>query len=163
MAIYAFLRNLHKFMKVSIEDIKKLREKTNISVAECKKALEETNGDFEKALEILKKKGSEIIEKKKDRATKEGLIGSYLHQNGKIAAIVKVTCESDFVARNEVFKNFVHDLAMQVAAMDPQNIEELEKQVFIKDAKKTIRQLIEETVAQVGENIKIEDFKRLEI
>lgn len=150
-------------MKVSIEDIKKLREKTNISISECKKALEEAKGDFDKAFEALKKKGAELIEKKKGRETKEGLIGAYLHQNGKIAAIVKVSCESDFVARNEVFKNFVHDIAMQVAAMDPKDVEELESQIFIKDAKKTIKNLLEETVAQLGENIKIEDFKRLEI
>lgn len=150
-------------MKVSIEDIKRLREKTNISVAECKKALEEAGGDFNKAFEILKKRGAELIEKKKERETRDGLIGAYLHQNGKVAAIVKVTCESDFVARNEVFKNFVHDVAMQIAAMDPQDVEELENQIFIKDAKKTIKNLIEETVAQLGENIKIEDFKRLEI
>lgn len=150
-------------MEISIEDIKKLRAQTNISISDCKKALEEAGGDFGKALEILKKRGAELLEKKKERETKEGLIGTYLHQNGKIAAIVKITCESDFVARNEIFKNFVHDIAMQIAAMDPKDVEELKNQIFIKDAKKTIQDLIEETINQLGENIKIEEFQRLEI
>lgn len=150
-------------MEISIEDIKKLRAQTNISISDCKKALEEAGGDFDKALEILKKRGAELLEKKKERETKEGLIGAYLHQNGKIAAIVKITCESDFVARNEIFKNFVHDIAMQIAAMDPKDVEELKNQIFIKDAKKTIQDLIEETINQLGENIKIEEFQRLEI
>jgi elongation factor Ts len=150
-------------MKVSIDDVKKLRQKTNISVSECKKALEEAEGDFKKALEILKKKGAEMLEKKKQRETKEGLIGTYLHQNGKIGSLVRVSCESDFVAKNEVFKEFVHDIAMQVAAMDPKDVKDLSSQLFIKDAKKTIKDLTDEVVSKVGENIKIEEFKRIEI
>lgn len=149
-------------MKISIKDIKKLREKTDMSVIECKKALEEVKGNHEKALKILKKKGVEIVKKRKKRETKEGLVGSYLHQNGKIAAIVKVSCESDFVARNEIFKKFVHDIAMQIAAMDPKDIDELQSQFFIKDVKKTIKELKEETIAKLGENINIESFYRLE-
>jgi elongation factor Ts len=78
-------------MKISIEEVKKLRGVTNMSVSECKKALEEARGNFDKALEILKKKGAEMVEKKKSRETKEGLVGAYLHQNGKIAAIVKIS------------------------------------------------------------------------
>ncbi len=150
-------------MKISIENIKKLREKTNMSVAECKKSLEEAGGDFDKALEILKKKGAEMVEKKKSRETKEGLVGAYLHQNSKIAALVKVSCESDFVARNEIFKKFVHDVAMQIAAMDPKNIEELYSQFFIKDVKKTIKDLREEVISKLGENIQIEEFHRVEV
>lgn len=150
-------------MKISVNDIKKLREKTNISIAECKKALEESMGDIDKALELLKKKGAEMLEKKKERATKEGLVGTYLHQNGKIGSIVKISCESDFVARNEVFKKFVHEVAMQVAAMDPKDIKDLYSQLFIKDVKKTIKDLMEEVISKVGENIKIEEFQRFEI
>jgi elongation factor Ts len=150
-------------MKASVDQIKKLRSKTGISIIECKKAIEETKGDFEKALKILRKKGAEIIEKKKERETKEGLIGIYLHQNGKIGAMVRVSCESDFVAKNEEFQKLCHELAMQVAAMNPENIEELLSQLYIKDIKKTIKDLIEEVVAKIGENIKIEDFKRMEI
>lgn len=150
-------------MKISIEDVKKLREKTNISVSDCKKALEEAKGDFDKALEVLKKKGAEMLEKKKSRETKEGLVGSYLHQNGKIASIVKISCESDFVARNEIFKNFVHEVAMQIAAMDPKDVDDLYSQFFIKDVKKTIKDLREEAISKLGENIKIEGFYRMEI
>ena len=150
-------------MKISIDQIKKLRSKTGISIIECKKAIEETKGDFEKALKILRKKGAEIIEKKKERETKEGLIGIYLHQNGKIGAMVKVSCESDFVAKNEEFQKLCHELAMQVVAMNPKNIEELLSQLYIKDIKKTIKDLIEEVVAKIGENIRVEEFSRLEI
>ena len=150
-------------MQVSIDKVRKLREKTNISVIECKKALESSNGDIEKALKILKKKGADILAKKKGKETKEGIIGIYLHQNEKVAAMVKVSCESDFVARNAEFKNFVHELAMQIAAMAPSNVNELLEQLYIKDVKKTIKDLLEETVAKLGENVKIEEFKRLEI
>jgi len=150
-------------MKISIEDVKKLREETNMAITDCKEALESAKGDLKKALEILKKKGAEIVQKKKERETKEGLVGSYLHQNGKVGALVKISCESDFVARNEIFKNFVHDIAMQVAAMDPKDVGDIEKQPFIKDAKKTIKDLREEVISKVGENINIEEFKRIEI
>lgn len=150
-------------MQVPIEKIKKLREKTNISIAECKKALESSHGNLEKALKSLQKKGAQILKKKKGRKTKEGLIGVYLHQNEKIGAMVKVCCESDFVAKNKEFQQFVHELAMQIAAMAPSDVEELLEQPYIKDVKKTIRDLLEETVAKLRENIKIEDFKRFEI
>jgi elongation factor Ts len=150
-------------MKISINQIKKLRQLTNISIQECKKALEEAKGDFKKAQEILKREGAEVMEKKKRRETKEGIIGIYLHQNQKVGAIIKVSCESDFVARNEIFQEFVHNLAMQIAAMDPKDINELLNQVYIKDIKKSIKELLEEIIVKLGENIKIEEFKRMEI
>lgn len=150
-------------MQVPIEKIKKLREKTNISIAECKRALESSHGNLGEALKLLQKKGAEILKKKRERKTKEGLIGIYLHQNGKIGAIVKVCCESDFVAKNKEFQNFVHELAMQIAAMAPPDVEELLSQLYIKDVTKTIKDLLEEMVAKLGENIKIEEFKRFEI
>jgi len=150
-------------MKISIEKIKKLREMTGISISECKKALEESGEDFEKALEILKKRGAEISEKKKERKTEEGRIGIYIHQDGKKAALVKVLCETDFVARNERFKNLCHELAMQVAAMDPKDIKELLQQEYIRDPKKKIKDLLEENIATLGENIQIKEFKRMEI
>ncbi len=152
-----------KTKMTTIDQIKKLRQLTNISIQECKKALEEANGDLEKAQEILKKKGAEMVEKKKERQTKEGLVGVYLHQNKKIGAMIKVSCESDFVARNEIFQELVHNLAMQVAAMDPKDVNDLLDQTYIKDIKKTIKQLIEEAVIQLGENIKVEEFYRMEI
>jgi len=150
-------------MKVSINQVKKLREKTNISVGDCKKALEKADSDFDKALEILKKKGAKMLEKKKERETKDGFVGAYQHQNGKIGALVKISCESDFVAKNEEFKNFCHEISMQVAAMNPKDINELILQPYIKDSSKLIKNLVEEMIASVGENIRIDDFKRIEI
>lgn len=99
--------------------VKQLREKTGASVLECQKALNETKGDLEKAEEILRKKGQKIVVNKAGRITKSGLLGVYLHSNEKIAAIVEVNCETDFVARNSEFKELAHDLAMQAAATNP--------------------------------------------
>ena len=102
-----------------IDAIKKLREKTNAGVVDCKKALRESNGDIEKAIEILRKQGAALASKKAGRQAKEGRIESYIHLGGKIGVLVEVDCESDFVARNDDFKSFVKDLAMQVAASNP--------------------------------------------
>jgi len=106
-------------MKLDTSKIKELREKTGLSVMECKKALEEANGDFEKAIEILKKRGLEISEKKVEKEVKEGLIGAYVHTNGKIGVLIEVNCESDFVARNSEFEELVKNLCLQIAAMKP--------------------------------------------
>ena len=102
-----------------IDAIKKLRNKTNAGVVDCKKALKESGGDVEKAVEILRKQGAALATKKVGRITKEGRIESYIHLGGKIGVLVDVDCESDFVARNDDFKVFVKDLAMQVAASNP--------------------------------------------
>lgn len=102
-----------------IDAIKKLRDKTNAGVVDCKKALKESNGDVEKAIEILRKQGAALASKKVGRATKEGRIESYIHLGGKIGVLVEVGCESDFVARNDDFKTFVKNLAMQIAASNP--------------------------------------------
>jgi len=104
-----------------VDAIKKLREKTSAGVVECQKALRESNGDVEKAIEILRKQGVALASKKASRAIKEGRIESYIH-GGKIGVLVEVGCESDFVARNDDFKNFVKDLAMQVAASYPRYV-----------------------------------------
>ena len=101
-----------------LDAIKKLREKTNAGVVDCQKALREANGDLEKAIEVLRKQGVALATKKAGRQIKEGRIESYIH-GGKIGVLVEVGCESDFVARNDDFKNFVKDLAMQVAASNP--------------------------------------------
>jgi len=102
-----------------IDAIKKLRDKTNAGIVDCKKALKESDGDIEKAIEILRKQGAALASKKVGRQTKEGRIESYIHLGGKIGVLVEVDCESDFVARNDDFKAFVKDLAMQVAASNP--------------------------------------------
>lgn len=103
----------------SIPFIKKLREKTGISMNLCKKALEESGGNFEKALIILRKEGESIAEKKSERKAKEGVIEAYVHNTGKIGVLVDIRCETDFVAKNESFKAFAHDIAMHIAASNP--------------------------------------------
>ena len=105
-------------MGVSIEDIKKLKELSGIGLTDAKKALVEANGDFDKALEALRKKGITKAEKKGDREAREGIIDSYVH-SGRIGVIVEVNCETDFVARTDGFKSFAHDIALQIAAMAP--------------------------------------------
>lgn len=104
---------------VTIQDVARLREHTGVGVSAAKKALHESGGDFTKAVEVLRKSGQKVAESKSSRATREGLIGHYVHANGKVAAMVVVTCETDFVARNEDFKQFVHDLALHVTASNP--------------------------------------------
>jgi elongation factor Ts len=100
--------------------VSQLRERTGAGIVECKNALDEAGGDIEKAIEVLRKKGEiKAAKKLNERTTKEGLVHAYIHANGKVGAMVEVSCETDFVARNEEFQAFVHDLAMQVAATNP--------------------------------------------
>jgi len=109
-------------MTVDMSMVKKLREETGIGILECKKAIAESNNDFTKAAEILRKKGFEKAKSKSSRVTKQGLIGSYIHTNGKIGVLVELGCETDFVAKNEDFQNLLKDISMQIAAMNPQYI-----------------------------------------
>ncbi|HPS93915.1 MAG TPA: translation elongation factor Ts [Deltaproteobacteria bacterium] len=106
-------------MEISSEDVKRLREKTGVGMMDCKKALAETGGDFEKAVEILRKKGMDVANKRSGRQASQGIVGSYIHMGGKIGVLVEVNCESDFVAKSEDFKNFVKDISMQIAAANP--------------------------------------------
>jgi elongation factor Ts len=105
--------------KISAELVKKLREKTGASIMECRNALVEAEGDLEKAVENLRKRGKEKAAKKADRATAEGVVVSYIHSNKKIGAMIELLCETDFVAKNSEFQELAHDLAMHVAATDP--------------------------------------------
>ena len=107
-------------MEITAEQVKELRERTGIGMMECKKALEEADGDMDKAIEILRKKGYARAKDKADRAAGEGLVGSYIHMNGKIGVLVEVNCETDFVARNEEFKELVKNIAMHIAAASPE-------------------------------------------
>jgi len=150
-------------MKVSIEQIKKLREKTGVGIADCRSALEEAGGDLKKAQQILKEKGLEAAAKKAGRAVGEGLIETYVHANGKIAAMIEVNCETDFVARTDDFKKLTHELAMQVCAMDPKDVKELLAQPYIRDESKTVEDLVKETISKVGENIVVKRFMRFEL
>ncbi len=132
----------------TIENVQKLRQSTGASIIECKKALVETNNDFEKAVDILRKKGLAQAAKKSSRATSEGLVSSYIHAGGKLGVLVEVNCETDFVARNEEFQNLVKEIAMQIAAANPlwikredvpEEIIEKEKEIYrqqLKDEKK---------------------------
>ncbi len=121
-------------MTITSEQVKKLRDRTGIGMMECKKALEESGGDIEKAIKVLRKSDSKIADKKSGRATSEGIIGYYVHSNGKVGVLAELNCESDFVAKNEEFKELAHDLAMHIAASDPRyiNYSEIEKEVIEK-------------------------------
>jgi elongation factor Ts len=162
-------------LSVSIETIKVLRERTSAGVMDCKRALQEADGDMEKAEVILKALGVASAEKKASRATNQGLVESYVHSGGRIAAIVEVNCETDFVARTEEFKSLAHDLAMQVAAMSPQYVDRadipedeevtpdqvcLMQQPFIKDPSKSIDERVKEAIGVLGENVRVRRFSR---
>ena len=110
-------------MNVSVDDIKKLRELTGVGLTDAKKALVETDGDFDKALEAMRKKGLTKAEKKGDREAREGLIEGYVH-SGRSGVVVEVNCETDFVARLDDFKTLAHEIAMQIAAMSPKYVSE---------------------------------------
>lgn len=148
---------------VDINLLKKLRNETSVSLADCRKALEESNNDYKKALDYLKKTGLEKAAKKTDRETSQGLIESYIHQNGRVGALVEVLCETDFVARTDEFKNLVHEICMQTAAMNPKDVNALLKQEYIRDNSKTIEVLVKETIAKLGENIVVKRLQRFEI
>lgn len=111
-------------MSIDMKLVKKLREATGIGIMECKKAIAEANNDYDKAVEILRKRGFEKAKSKSSRATNQGVIGSYIHTNGRIGVLVEVGCETDFVAKNEDFMQLVKDIAMQIAAMSPKYVSE---------------------------------------
>lgn len=150
-------------MKVSIDDIKRLRAETGAGIVDCRKALGESNGDLRRARELLKSWGIEKAGKKTDRIVGAGLVETYVHSGGKVGAMVEVACETDFVARTDEFKNLAHELAMQVAAMDPKDVDALLKQEYIRDSARTVDDLVKETIAKVGENIAVKRFMRFEL
>lgn len=190
------------------EQIQQLRAETGVGIVNVKNALEEARGDMEKAKELLRKKGADFAAKKSERGAQEGVIISYIHTNGKLGVLLKLYCETDFVARTQEFKELAVNLAMHIAAMNPEyvsskdipkNVIETEKriyseqfansekskevleniisgkidkfakeislleQAFIKDQDKTIKEVIEEQVARLGENIQVGDFIRYEL
>ena len=194
-------------MGVTVEDIKKLKELTGVGLTDAKVALVEADGDFDKALEAMRKKGLTKAEKKGDRETREGVVDAYVH-SGRIGVVIEVNCETDFVARLDEFKELAHQLAMQVAAMAPQYVSEedipaeerervknellesddlkkkpeamrekivegqltkhfadkvLMNQAYILDDSKTVEDRIKEQIAKSGENIRVAQFKRIEL
>lgn len=188
--------------------VKELRDRTGAGFSDCKNALTESGGDIEQAINLLRKKGQAAAAKKAQRATSEGIVGSYIHAGGKIGAIVEVNCESDFVARTEDFQRLCHDLAMHVAATDPrflrreqvtQEILDREREIFreqakatgkpdpviekivngkmekfyeenclyeqhfIKDEGLTVKEMVDQLIAKIGENISIRRFARFKV
>jgi len=195
-------------MSITASMVKELREKTGAGMLDCKKALEEANGDISKAVDVLREKGLSAAAKKAGRAATEGSVESYIHAGGRIGVLVEVNCETDFVGKTDAFREFVRDIAMQIAAASPRYVsreevpaEELEKekeilkaqalnegkpahivdkmvegriskyyeeyclleQSFVKDADKTISQLLNEKISTIGENISIRRFARFEL
>lgn len=144
----------NKFMNFDSQLIKKLREETGAGVLDCQKALLKTNGDIKKAINLLRAKGQLIASQKQTRKTKDGLIGIYLHSNGRVGSLVAVACETDFVARTDDFKELVHDLAMQVAATHPLYLkpEDVPNEVIEEE-----RQNIKEQLKDEGKSKKILD------
>jgi len=146
--------------KIDIKLIKKLREETGVAIIRIREVLEEVRGDEKKALVILKKEGFEKADKREGRETSQGKIFTYAHHTGKIVAVVELFCETDFVAKNELFEVLGKDVAMQVASMGEEN---LEKQDFIKDPSKKISDLIKEVIAKTGENVKLGRVQKFEL
>jgi len=149
--------------KQIIELVKKIRVETGLGVMEIKSALEEAKGDEKKAKEILRKKGFKKAESKSERETYQGRVATYTHNTGKIGVMVELLCETDFVAKHEDFLALTKDLCLQIAAMNPEKVEDLLKQEFIKDPSMTIDEMIKTLVAKFGENIKIGKMARFEI
>ena len=165
-------------MEISTDLIKDLRAQSGAGIMDCRTVLLQTEGDIEKALEILKEKGLLKAQKKAGRATSQGLVEAYIHTAGRIGAMIEVNCETDFVARTDEFREMAHCLAMQVAALSPQyiSVEDIPEgadavpeeacllsQPYIKDSTRTVKDIITETIAKVGENITISRFTRYEL
>jgi len=165
-------------MEITTERIKELRDKSGAGIMDCRNALMKTAGDFDKALEVLKQNVIAKVEKKSQRIAEQGIVEAYLHTGSKIGAMVEINCETDFVARTEVFKTLAHNIAMQVAAQEPICISEdqlpkdnetaaevacLLKQPFIRNPEFTIQDLINEAIGKTGENIKVKRFARFEL
>jgi elongation factor Ts len=146
-----------------MDQIKELREKTGAGVMDAKKAIEEAKGDLEKAVELIRAKGLARAEEKSDRDVQSGKVYCYTHLGGVAAAMVEVACETDFVANNPEFEALCKEIAMQIVSMNPKDTEELLAQPYIRDATKTIEQLVKELVGKTGENIRIIRFARFKL
>ena len=146
-----------------IELVKKIRNETGLGIMEIKAALEEAQGDEKKAKDILKAKGLKKAETKTERETHQGRVATYTHTTGKIGVMVELLCETDFVAKHEDFVELTKDICLQIAAMNPENVDELLKQEFIKDSSTTIEEKIKGLVVKFGENMKLTIFARFEI
>jgi elongation factor Ts len=159
-------------LPTTTELIKELRELTGAGIMECKKALDDAVGDLGKAQQLIKERGLLMAEKKAGREASQGLIDSYVHA-GRIGALIELNCETDFVARTDDFKTLAREIAMQVAATNPSRISSQEAsgdgdvplldQPYIRDASKTVQDLVNETIARLRENIVVRRFARFEL
>ena len=147
---------------ITAELVKELREKTGAGMMDCKKVLTETNGDEEKAIELLRERGIAKAAKKSDRIAAEGLVATYISEDGKIGSVVEINSETDFVAKNEEFRNFVADVAKQVAMENPADVEALLEQKSIAESDKTVKEVLTNKIATIGENMSIRRFERFE-
>jgi elongation factor Ts len=180
---------MESIMAISATQLKELREQTGAGIMECKRALEQFEGNISQAVDYLKQQGLAKADKKSGRSALQGLVEPYIHGGGRIGSIVEVNCETDFVARTPEFRELAHDLAMQVAATSPRYLSAddvpgpawaaLERefgerdvaaaaailldQPFIKNPKLTVRDLVREHIAQLGENIVVRRFARFEV
>lgn len=150
-------------MQVSIANVKKLRLATGAAMMDCKQALTDADGDYDKALSLVKERGLAKAAKKQDRTTSEGYIASYIHATGKVAAIVELQCETDFVAKNDDFRNLARDIAMQVVAMKPKDVADLLDQEYIRESGVNISYLIKQLTAKLGEKVQLARFERFEV
>jgi elongation factor Ts len=148
--------------EISAEAVQKLREITGAGVMDCRKALIEADGDVERAKAILAEKGVAKVEKRAGRETGAGLAYSYVHAE-RIGVLLEVRAETDFVVNSEPFRTLTRDLAMHIAAAAPTNVEELLAQPFIKDESKMVKDLVNEVIAKVGENVIVKQFYRIEV
>lgn len=148
---------------ISAKQVKELRETTGAGMMDCKKALTETNGDMEKAIELLREKGLAAAAKKAGRVAAEGLVKTYISEDAKVASMVEVNCETDFVAVNEEFVNFVEGVAKQVANSNVNTVEELLEEKFVDDESMTVKERITALIAKIGENMSIRRFVKMNV
>ncbi|ADK14371.1 Elongation factor Ts [Clostridium ljungdahlii DSM 13528] len=148
---------------ITAQMVKELRERTGAGMMNCKKALNEANGDTEKAIEILREKGLSAAAKKSGRVASEGLVKTYISEDGKIASIVEVNCETDFVSVNEDFVGFADNIAKQAALTSATTVEELEKEKYIADDTKTVKDALVDLIAKLGENMTLRRFKKFSV
>lgn len=147
----------------TIDNIKQLREETGMSMMDIKNALKEAGGDVAKSRELLRSRGAEIAKKKQERQAGEGIVDIYLHPTGKTGVLLDLRSETDFVAKSLDFKELAHELSLQIAAMDPKDVEDLLSQEYVKDPSKTVQDLLQEYIAKLGENIVVKRFSRYQI
>ncbi|MDE2001382.1 MAG: translation elongation factor Ts [Patescibacteria group bacterium] len=147
---------------MSNADVVRLREETGAGIMDCKRAMEEAGGDYEKAKKIIAEKGVAKAAKKADRETGTGLLEAYVH-NGRVGVLLELRMETDFVAHSEPVKEFARSLAMHIAAMAPETVDDLLQQPFVKDPNMTVEAVLKSVIAKVGENMKIARFARYQV